>query len=329
MLGVLVTIAACHRMPVATDTDLGTDADTDTDTDADSDTDTDADVDTDVACTASIVSISPVDHAVDVLPDRVVVATFSAPATAFTLAIPDVTGEASLAADGRSATFVPAGALALDTTYRVAASVCGGPVVETTFHTVEGPISPNVLAGRTYAIDLETVTWLHPALAAAFVGGIKAELMLVEAVSFDETHGTMNALGAYGETVRSGVIQTPCLETMTYDAADFSDNPRFVIGPAAIGLDTDWGDIRMESFMMTATFASGGDEIVDIDLTADVDTRLLDDAAGFDVCEVSASLGDACVTCADGVDKCLPTEITSATAPWIPDLALDPDLPCR
>jgi hypothetical protein len=325
----ILAFAACSKSPDAeTDTDVAVDGDSDTDADSDSDTDTDTDTDADADCTATIKKVSPIDGAINVAVDTNVTVTFSEAVTAsdFTLDVTGVAGTATLAGDGLSATFDPTDDLDTSTSYTVDASVCDH-AKSTSFDTVDGPIEPETLEGRTYALDMSTVTWVKPTLASAFSGSITAEYVLTEAVSFDASANTMDAIGAIGDTSSSGDIeQTPCLDTIPYDNADFSGNPTFVAGPTTMSLDTDYGTVTMEKFTVTATFAHGGDDLVDIDITGNVDTRPLDDAAGFDVCATSASFGESCVKCEDGVKKCLPTEITSDDAPWIVDLVIDPAL---
>ena len=321
-------LAGCTPTGVIDETDTDVVADTDTDTDSDTDTDTDSDTDTDTsdACKATIVSISPINNANNIALDAVVTATFSEAVAAddFTLKIDKVAGKATLAADGKSATFDPDADLATETRYTITATACEDAETAS-FTTVEAPLVESELVGRTYALDFSTVTWVKPASASFFASELGIEWLLTQVVAWDGTSATLDASGAVGQTASSGGIgQAQCFEVLTYDDADFSKNPTFTAGPTTLTAPVDaTTTVTIENFKFTGTFAAGGDELVDITITGLLDTRAVDVLLDQDTCSLVAFLGDKCVACGDGKKKCLDTEMTADQATWIPDLDID------
>jgi hypothetical protein len=312
-----------------TDTDTDTDADTDadTDTDADADTDTDTDTDTDLPCVAEIEDLTPENGAVAVATDTVVVATFDDVVAEgdFTLAIDGVAGTTALAGDGMSATFTPDAALDTNTEYTVAWSVCSDSG-ETDFTTAGDPVDGGSLVNNTYGVDFAEVEFVEPPGIEAFLGDITLEYLLLQVESYDAGSSELGLVGSIGVEDGGDVYQGACYEVIPFPSVDFTANPVFRAGPSTLGFDIGYGIVvTLESMYFQAAFSDDGSELQGITINGDVDTRPLDDLAGFDVCSTLVILGISCTPCAsDGATKCLYTELAADTAALVGTGVIDP-----
>ena len=321
-LPLLILLSCADTVKDAPETDSGLDeTDTDTDTDADTDTDTD----TDVPCTATVTSLSPVDGSVDVSIETTVVAAFSEAVTVADITVDGgANGTVTLADDGLTAVWTPDAALSRDTAYTATASVCDGGL-STSFTTAGEAITID-LTDRTFDVELDgsDLTWVKPSQGRLIVGQIDTTdvLFMVQSATADE----LDLLGAAGFDDGGTTQQYPCTYAIDFPATSFSANPAFTAGP----LDTEMvtGDTSFAVYDLAASgiIADDGEEMNDVIVTGLIDTRNLDEAAGFDVCDAMANFGDDCVACPDdGVVKCLELEVHDERAPWIEGLLLDAD----
>jgi hypothetical protein len=80
--------------------------------------------------------------------------------------------------------------------------------------------------------------------------------------------------------------------------------------------------------VITGTFDGSYETIEDGVFEGLIDTRPLDEAFGQDVCDLVGAFGAACVTCADGAEKCLEFRAENIEAPWIEGLDLKASSGC-
>ena len=109
----------------------------------------------------------------------------------------------------------------------------------------------------------------------------------------------------------SGDITPDCGTVIAPDAADFSTNPRFGVGPTLFTFPFNETEIAIEDFVLMGQFTPATDEIVDIRVSGNIDVREL----GLGPCSfVAAIAGGTCVPCADGLSECMPAEASSPLA---------------
>ena len=164
-LWLMLALAACTGKDTVTIDDTGAPADDsavegDSDTDADADTDTDTD--SDIPCTAEVTSITPDDGSSDVSAEPTIYALLSAPVSdgQYTVRLEgpqgDVSGQISRDMGDTRLGFTPDVELERESEYTATFTVCESNMAAS-FTTVGAPLG-DVLAGRTYDVDLKTVT---------------------------------------------------------------------------------------------------------------------------------------------------------------------------
>jgi hypothetical protein len=315
----LLGLAACDAAPETTETDADTDGGADTDWVDTGSTESEG-------CDAQITMFDPVDGAngVERTPTIHVWYTAPVPENRWSLAIDDVEGTATRAADGLSAQFLPATELDASATYTVRATACDDAATST-FVTVSDPLEPADLVGRTYALAFADVEWVKPSstVASLIKGQIELEYLLTEVAT--ATEDELSVSGAVGSEGVAGPEQAACYPTIAYGGVDFSENPHFDAGPSTLTIPTGTFTITMEQMRLSANFTATGDALENVELAAQVDVRPIDASIGetSDLCGLVELFGDACEPCSDGAEKCLPIEIHAESAAWVEDLDID------
>lgn len=300
------------------------------DTDPNGDGDTDSDTLPPVTdCTATVASTDPRDGHGSFPVSLPVTARFSSAVGAgqWSLGVDGVSGSASLATDGLSATFTPDAPLANSTAYTLRASACGAEITSA-FTTAGAPLAEEALSGRTYVIDYDEVQWVAPAGAALVSGQIPVEYLLLHVVDADTVADTIEVVGSLGETSGSDVVQDQCTEPFSFGVQDFSTNPVFRVGPTRLVFPANGQEIAIEAAFVEATFVEAGAALVDLTISGQLDTRPLDSVSFTgDACTDLGFLGVSCGACAsDGAAECIDVVLQVDRAEVDASLVFDPAL---
>ena len=308
------------------DGDADADADTDTDTDADGDTDSDTD------CDIGISYLDPGNGTVGVSPTPLLRAYFDDPATMddieLSLEGPDggVDGGVELSGGDLIATFTPGDELARDTDYTFSVTTCSD-AEESSFTTVEGPLDGNILEGRVYDIDLNSVTWNSPSstTGALLTSQLDTDHILILVEDIDDDAETIKLTGAMGYD-DGGLAQYPCAEAIAFPEADWSTNPYFQAGPENTVLGAAGFELQVMDFTVSGAFSGDGGEMQNVGVVGYVDLDGLE-VSGYEGCDLLALGGDSCTACPDdGEVTCAYLDVEDSSAPYESGVTVDPDI---
>lgn len=300
----------------------------DTDTDGLGDTDISQDTDGDGQCDAAVARVLPLAGALGVGIDEAITVGFTYGVAARDLTIPladdagtPVNSSFTLSTDGLTAT-VAHDTLAPSTGYTLSVSSCAHDATSS-FLTTGGPVDA-VIEQRTYALDYSTVTWVEPAWASSLSGMLGLEYVLVQILNYDDALQEIDASGAIGFTNPNNgqIVQGACYAPMIYDNVDFSQNPSFEVGPN--DLEIPQQNFTVYGLDIQAAFEEGGDALVGIDMSGQIDGRQVLANVGIDPCQLATLNGDTCHPCAsDGVSACLDLLLTADRAPYAAGVDID------
>jgi hypothetical protein len=280
-----------------------------------------------VPCTTGIAWMQPGDEATHVSVDAEFTIEFSEPLpedAVWTLNLDGVAGEARVSVDRMRARFFPNESLLHRQQYTLRASVCDVVRVHD-FTTSPPPVPPPDLVGRTWMMRFDELTWLSPPSAAVFAPLLDLDALLVQASAEPSSSGgqELRLEVVLGEGPGHRVTPIPCIEPVDVGRVDLSSNPVFVTAP--VDLYFPFGDELLVSprTQIFGTFEDDGARIVEVDLIGLIDVRVLTDALpGMDICAISASLGEPCQACPDGVVGCLEGLAHAAELVELPDYDL-------
>ena len=306
--------------------------DTDTDADTDTDTDSDADTDSDTDCDIAIAYLDPGDNTVGVSPTPVLTAWFESAASEddITLSLSgpdgDVDGAVALANGDTAATFTPGSELTRSTSYTFSVTTCTDSGAST-FTVVDGPLDENILEGRVFDIDLNSVTWNSPSstTGALLTSQLDTDHILILVEDIDSDAETIKLTGAMGLD-DGGLIQYPCAEAIPFPEADFSGNPYFQAGPQDTTIGAAGYDLSMLDFTVSGAFAGDGSEMQNVSVVGYIDLDGLE-VSGYEGCDLLALGGDSCVACPDDGDvSCAYLDVEDSSAPYESGVTVDPDI---
>ncbi len=262
-------------------------------------------------CTATLVSGDPTDGSVTAPLAGAFTATFSSaitPTDAFSVSIDGVTGSASLAADGLSATFTPDAPLTYETTYTTTSSVCGGAPFNSTFTTVPPPLDASTLIGNSYGVLYADLVWITPTNADFIEPDI--QMLVAQVTDVDLVAMTLSSAAAGAYVDAYGAVSLECAAAVNAGTGDFSSNPFFFVGPVDLDLPFGALSVVIEDYTLFAKFAADGTELNDVFLSGKLDMRPL----GYGNCALLAIFaGGTCVPCADGVEECMDAKASAGT----------------
>ncbi|NCG19389.1 MAG: hypothetical protein GWP91_10310 [Rhodobacterales bacterium] len=274
------------------------------------------------ACDNEILEFYPTDGASDVYYRTTVDFTFDA--LDGSEAIKVTTGGAEVA--GTSAVvdnrvvFTPTDALASSTTYDVELSWCDGPTLTSwTTSDIGDPADAASLAGLTFGLDIGGGRFVEPAGVGALIGGLLEQEVLMGVTAATDTEVGM--MGALGDA--SGG-QDMCTESFDFPvAAEFSENPYFIIESDFLPLDVSGVVVEIEDLEISGAFAADGSEIAGATLRGTLDVSTLDSMVGGDTCELLSTFGVPCLPCSGGGDTCLTVFVDSMDAAVKPGVTLE------
>ncbi len=203
--------------------------------------------------------------------------------------------------------FTPDAPLAASTSYTVTLDwACGPTTTMWTTSAVGSAADESNIVDSTYALDLGSGRFVTPAGVGPLIQQQLEDPILIGVTAINGSDlEMMGALGLADET------QDMCSPSIDFPvAADFSENPFFIIGPDSIVLDIEGIEILIEDLMISGAFAPDGSFIAGATLAGKIDTRPLAGlvgATGDDnaLCDLVVTFGVSCETCPDGTNFCL------------------------
>jgi hypothetical protein len=277
-------------------------------------------------CATTIKETNPGSGAADfyILDDIVVEFADEEDATA-TVTLLDASGAevaGSTSVDGYDVTFSPDAALMPSSNYTISISYCndGGTPVEIGFTTSGlGEALSGSVAGKTYAVNIASGTFVKPAGVGDLIGGAFNNNILIGIL--DDSNGELQVEGAI--SLEGSLEQDVCTETLVFpEAADFSDAPYFEIPEGDLTLSIAGITATIYDLNISGMFAADGSYFGGGELRGNLDARDLVDViaelveveSADDICGLVAGFGVACEPCADGANYCLGVEVVDLVA---------------
>jgi hypothetical protein len=157
------------------------------------------------------------------------------------------------------------------------------------------------IAGELYAIDPADIEVIEPpGLAASFSELLDRDVLFYVAGE-DETRIRIDlALAAADGS------QDPCESVLELPTADWSEQPRFQVGPGQLDVSFGGHPATLRQLVLTGTFAADGSGWSGGTMSAEADARELAPAVGdgVDVCALVEGMGGDCHACDDGAPQC-------------------------
>ncbi|MFT4625327.1 MAG: hypothetical protein ACI8PZ_003995 [Myxococcota bacterium] len=239
----------------------------------------------------------------------------------------DVAGTNSV--EDNRVVFKPTATLTPGASYATTLDWSCGPTEST--WTVDGsvgdPVTADGVAGSTYTLDLASGRFVKPAGVGDLLGSLLEFSLFVGITAADDT--SLSMIGALSDD--SGVAQDLCTETIDFPvAADFTENPYFVIESDRLPIEVEGFEIVIEGLTLSGAFSSGAASIEGVVLAGKIDTRplveLVSPGGGDDaVCTLVSTFQVDCEACSDGSgDFCLSVYVEDMSAPSAGGLVVEP-----
>lgn len=219
-------------------------------------------------------------------------------------------------------TWRPSNPLPENATIAWALTACdGGASGEFSTGTLDSPVEPASLEGKTYALDLANATWISPEGAGVLIASVFGGAVLIGVQSASDTE--LDCLGSSGQLTSSeSWQQDPCFPTIDFQSVDFSNNPYFEIVSPLVQFE-----VQGITAVVHDVSVSGGltaDAIVDGNFSGEIDMREYTAVLQGDGCDLIESyLGISCVECrSDSSVDCLWIEATNIGGARVPALTL-------
>jgi hypothetical protein len=186
----------------------------------------------------------------------------------------------------------------------------------------EGGASPigASLEGRTWAVDLDTVTFTEPAGLEGLLSLLDSSILLfhVTEESEDRLELVVAMAGVDGR-------QDPCERIVTLPDAAWT-NPDFAIDEGRLELTVGGEAMNIRDAFLAAQVVSQGEGWSDGELLGELDAREVEPAlpSGTDVCDLIDTMGGSCHACSDGSRTCFDLVIEEIVASAV-DSGFDPE----
>lgn len=185
---------------------------------------------------------------------------------------------------------------------------------------VSGLVSPDILPGRTYEIDIFGGRIVRPAGVGALLPLIAGDTLPILAGVAAADASTLDwRIGA--GTTELPMTQELCAVTAEIAAADFSANPYFEFEAAELNIDLTVAVLPITNARLSGSFAPAAISMQGIAISGVIDARDFSGLLIFDADELCSLLG-GCVACPDGEETCLPFYADSITGPLVPGLEM-------
>jgi len=288
-------------------------------------------------CDLSVVSVTPMDDAVDVGRDVAVVVTLSEAAEGADIYLAKPNQDivpATLSVSDNEYTVVPGDLLDAFQRYFVfvEGTCMDSGMAISEFRTGEtggGVENPEDLVGNVYGLDLGSAT-LSPSGLATLLNQLGVPLdidLLVEVSGYDSGANTLDFLGAIGEDSETQDMCQPTLD-LSPTPASFASNPQFTASADSLPLDLGFASVvTLESVSLTGTFLPDGETMRDISFSGALDLRSIEDALPGNItttCALAGLAGANCSACADGEVACIEASFTGIDGHLVDGLDLVP-----
>ena len=222
----------------------------------------------------------------------------------------EVAGAVSFSDDGETVYFTPSSPLTASTSYTATLTWCAGSAsVGFTTSSLGAPLTAD-LTGRTYNVDITSGRFVEPAGVGDLLGGLLENSILLGVTSVTDSEISFRGALSNTEDTNQDVCN-PSLEG--FPAADFSEQPFFVLASDSLDLDVAGFELSIASINISGTFAADGSEFGGGVLQGELDARellpvvkaegLADSAEG--ICDLLIGFGVACEACSsDGEVFC-------------------------
>lgn len=226
-----------------------------------------------------------------------------------------VTGEVASPDGGLTWGFWEDGPLFADTGYRVAVLFPSGAYAfEFRTSPLGEPLDDGVDGVGTYELPWDQVDVSSPASFEDLVGdrGRESLLLRVESGGSPGFRDLLVARSAADQTV----LQDLCSPTAWWEGASFLDAPFLGYSAVEGRLPSAAGLLTLAHLSFETTYASDGASLEQVRLEGVLDLRDVEDLDVAQACELEASLGGACIPCADGAAACVQVAASGGTAVW-------------
>jgi len=205
--------------------------------------------------------------------------------------------------------------------------------------TPEPEPEPNPFIGRSYLLDMASVTVIEPEGGDVLLSLLEGEFLLLSVTGGEDASIDMAVTLAAVEG--KSVEQDACAPIVEMPDGLYGIEDRSVaIGPADFAVSVDPGigveiDFVLHAFALSGVFSPSGASIDGVSFQGTVDLRdyqeLLDAliGEGLDACDFLAFyVGLQCTACDDGAEQCVDLEVTTDyIGEWGGTFSLQPEEP--
>jgi hypothetical protein len=272
------------------------------------------------ACANTISDTFPADGATDAFYKTNVEFTLLTAEASATITVTGPSGDVagSTAVEGNTVVWTPDGDLDPSTAYEATLTYsCDPATVGFSTSDVGTPAATADIDGGVYSLPLTEGRFVEPPGIGEIIGGLIAVTVLIE-TSLEGTD--LNMMGALALDTDPNA-QDMCTETIDFpQAADFSQNPFFTVGPDNTVISVAGFDVAIDDLAISGAFSPNGDRIAGAALSGSIDTRPLvplvaEGQGDSGVCDLVGGFGISCIACSDGTgDFCLALEVEDMTA---------------
>jgi len=223
--------------------------------------------------------------------------------------------------------FTPSTPLESSSQYTVTLDWCTGPTTTTwTTSEVGAAVDGPALINSTFTLDLQSGRFIDPpGIGDLIQQSIPSDLSILIGVMdvVDNDIWMMGALGLGDDT------QDVCQPSIDFPvAADFTENPYFIVGPDEIELELEGILVKIEDLMISGAFGPEGAYLAGAALAGEIDSRGLSEligATGDDdaICDLAITFGVTCTPCSsDSEPYCMTVFVDSIDADGVPGVTL-------
>jgi hypothetical protein len=231
-----------------------------------------------------------------------------------------MTIDGTVTMDEEQVIWAPTTGLTPNSAHTATISWCGDEAsIGFTVSTVGEPLETDV-TGQTYALDLNSATWVTPTGLDTLIGD---SLNMSILFGIEEASDILDFMGAI--PVSGTTDQDFCVPTLDFDPISFERSPYFEVGPVDMPISMMGYSLSIYDMNISGTFDADGEGIQAVGLAGALDLRdiapalgelsggLVTDAAS--ACDMLVMLGITCDDCpTDGESVCIGLELTDIDA---------------
>ncbi len=189
-------------------------------------------------------------------------------------------------------------------------------------------VPPDGLADQSWALDMESATWVEPAGGELIFGQVFSGILLLGVQEISDQ--SIDLIGGAAQEVDGTLQQDPCVATFDFPASDFWNNPYFDVGPTVLEVEVQGLPVNIQDVRFSGAISGDGEAIADARLYGEVDARDIAPAVGASadqLCELLTSyLGVECVECTLDLEPvCLRIEVEEISGERVAGLRVAPN----